>query len=78
MPQLSLFLSLIMSIYILTVPIRGLDADTMAAHLQAGKELLGLFRTSTGSLSSWMSTYSDSTWIQDLNIPGTHDSLACA
>ena len=56
----------------------ALDATTMNEHLTTGARLLGTYTPPTSrNLSNWMSAYNDSTPIQSLNIPGTHDSLTC-
>ncbi|PVF93124.1 PLC-like phosphodiesterase [Serendipita vermifera] len=53
----------------------ALDPATVDAHLAAAANLLGTFEESSDSISNWMSTLDDSTTLQSLSIPGTHDSL---
>jgi len=55
----------------------ALDSSEMQRHLAAGAPLLGTYTQSADKLTSWMSTSGDSTTIESLSIPGTHDSLAC-
>ncbi|KAG9053692.1 hypothetical protein FS842_007421 [Serendipita sp. 407] len=57
------------------VPSLCLDSTTMQAHLKAGEKLLGTYQASSSITSRWMSAYNDSTLVQNLNLPGTHDSL---
>src|ERR1700761_7110016 len=57
--------------------VSALDATQMTAHLAAAAPLLGTFEASTGNLTSWMSTLDDTTSIQSMSIPGTHDTLTC-
>ena len=39
--------------------------------------LAGMFNSSSGPMSQWMSNLSDSMPLQNISIPGTHDSAAC-
>ncbi|KDQ10949.1 hypothetical protein BOTBODRAFT_46677 [Botryobasidium botryosum FD-172 SS1] len=66
-----------LSLFSIALPLAAaaLDPSTMTNHLAAGAPLLGAFEQSTSNLSSWMSSLSDSTPIQNLSIPGTHDTL---
>ncbi|KAF8527333.1 PLC-like phosphodiesterase [Gautieria morchelliformis] len=52
----------------------GLDPLKMAQHLEAGKPILGTFTNSGAPLPSWMGDLHDSTPIQSINVPGTHDT----
>jgi 1-phosphatidylinositol phosphodiesterase len=75
---LSELLLLSLSFFSILLTTQALNATTMNAHLTAGARLLGKYNPPTSvNLSSWMSAYNDTTPIQSLNIPGTHDSLTC-
>jgi len=52
----------------------ALDPTKMAHHLAAGKPILGTFTDPRTPLTRWMGTLGDSTPIQDINVPGTHDT----
>ena len=56
----------------------ALDAATMQSHLSKGAELLGTYKASSANTTNWMAAIDDATLIQNMNIPGTHDSLTCA
>ncbi|CAG7853059.1 SubName: Full=Uncharacterized protein {ECO:0000313/EMBL:CCA72524.1} [Serendipita indica DSM 11827] len=55
--------------------VAALDSGTMQSHLSKGAELLGTYKASSANTTNWMSTIDDATLIQNMNIPGTHDSL---
>lgn len=69
-------ITLLITLCLIFLHARALNETRMNAHLAAGAGLLGTFRDSTSwNLSNWMSAYDDSTPVQALSIPGTHDSL---
>lgn len=63
------------TVLLLASPAFALNSTAMTAHLQAGAAVLGTFQSSSSNLTNWMSTIDNNTHIQDMNIPGTHDSL---
>jgi len=52
----------------------ALDPQKMAQHLEAGKPILGAFTNPRTPLTSWMGDLGNSTAIQSINVPGTHDT----
>jgi len=76
---MQLFTSLSLFTTIVAVPFvaAALDPTTMQGHLTAAAQLLGTYSQSSDATASWMSTLDDSTTIQNMSIPGTHDTLTC-
>jgi hypothetical protein len=74
-----LFTSLSLFTTIVSIPFvaAALDPTTMQGHLSAGAQLLGTYSQSSAATASWMSSLDDSTTLQNMSIPGTHDTLTC-